>query len=100
MEGCAGSTGTRLRRAALILAQSSVGVARQYCDQLGKKANCQAAVFAAYQGRRSAALVDRRLYLSQAWVSGRAMRRGADRPACPPARRAYLFRQYAVSLHY
>ena len=48
----------------------SVGVARQYCGQLGKRANCQAAVFAAYLGRGSAALVDRRLYLSQAWVSG------------------------------
>ena len=48
----------------------SVGVARQYCGQLGKRANCQAAVFAAYLGRGAAALVDRRLYLSQAWVSG------------------------------
>ena len=44
----------------------SVGVARQYCGQLGKRANCQAAVFAAYLGRGAAAQVDRRLYLSQA----------------------------------
>ena len=48
----------------------SVGVARQYCGQLGKRANCQAAVFAAYLGRGAAALVDRRLYLSRDWVSG------------------------------
>ena len=48
----------------------SVGVACQYCGQLGKRANFQAVVFVAYLGRGSAALVDRRLYLSQAWVSG------------------------------
>ena len=48
----------------------SVGVARQYCGQLGKRANCQAAVYAAYLGRGAAALVDRRLYLNRDWVSG------------------------------
>ena len=48
----------------------SVGVARQYCGQLGKRANCQAAVYAAYVGRGAAALVDRRLYLNRDWVSG------------------------------
>ena len=48
----------------------SVGVARQYCGQLGKRANCQAAVFAAYLGCGAAALVDRRLYLNREWVAG------------------------------
>ena len=48
----------------------SVGVARQYCGQLGKRANCQAAVYAAYLGRGGAALVDRRLYLNREWVAG------------------------------
>ena len=48
----------------------SVGVARPYCGQLGKRANCQAAVFAAYLGCGAAALVDRRLYLTRDWVSG------------------------------
>ncbi len=48
----------------------SVEVARQYCGRLGKRANCQAAVFAAYLGCGAAALVDRRLYLTRDWVSG------------------------------
>ena len=48
----------------------SVGVARQYCGQLGKRASCQAAVYAAYLGCGAAALVDRRLYLNRDWVSG------------------------------
>lgn len=67
----------------------SVGVARQYCGQLGKRANCQAAVFAAYLGRGAAALVDRRLYLSQAWVSGAShadRRRRTGVPADTPFR--------------
>lgn len=40
----------------------SVGVARQYCGQLGQHANCQVAV--------CSALVDRRLYLNRDWVLG------------------------------
>ena len=67
----------------------SVGVARQYCGQLGKQANCQAAVFAAYLGCGAAALVDRRLYLNQAWVSGAShavRRRRTGVPADTPFR--------------
>ena len=63
----------------------SVGVARQYCGQLGKPANCQAAMYAAYLGCGVAALVDRRLYLNWAWVSAPAMRSGGA-PACRRAR--------------
>ena len=69
--------------------RESVGVARQYCGQLGKRANCQAAVCAAYLGRGAAALVDRRLYLNQAWVSGAshaARRRRTGVPADTPFR--------------
>ena len=69
--------------------RESVGVARQYCGQLGKQANCQAAVFAAYLGRGSAALVDRRLYLNRAWVSGSShavRRRRTGVPADTPFR--------------
>ena len=49
----------------------SVGMARQYYSQSGKKTNYKASVFAAYLGRGSAVLVDRPLYLFQAWVSGK-----------------------------
>ena len=48
--------------------QESVGVARQWCGELGKKANCQAGVFLAYAGRQGAALVHRTLYLPKPWV--------------------------------
>ena len=67
----------------------SVGVARQYCGQLGKRANCQAAVFAAYLGCGAAALVDRRLYLTRDWVSGAShaeRRRRTGVPADTPFR--------------
>ena len=45
----------------------SVGVARQWCGQLGKVANCQVGVFAAYASRKGYTLLDRRLYLPEEW---------------------------------
>ena len=47
----------------------SVGVTRQYCGALGKVANCQAGVFLAHVGPRGRALVDKRLYLPEVWIS-------------------------------
>src|ERR1019366_8110099 len=47
--------------------EESVGVARQYCGALGKVANCQASVLAAYASGRGYTLVDRRLYLPAEW---------------------------------
>ena len=47
----------------------SVGVARQYCGHLGKVANCQHAVFAAYSSAKGHAFVDRRLYMPEGWFN-------------------------------
>jgi SRSO17 transposase len=49
--------------------QESVGVARQYCGTLGKVENAQVGVFAAYASRQGYALVDKRLFLPEAWFS-------------------------------
>jgi SRSO17 transposase len=48
--------------------QASVGVKRQYCGEVGKRANCQAGVFLGYASRKGYTLLDRRLYLPQEWV--------------------------------
>ena len=45
----------------------SVGVARQGCGPLGKVANCQASVVAAYASERGYTLVDRRRFLPTEW---------------------------------
>lgn len=51
----------------------SVGVARQYSGTAGRIENCRLGVFVAYASRFGRALVDRRLYLPEAWakVAGR-----------------------------
>ena len=41
----------------------SVGVARQYCGNLGKVENCQVGVFLAYMKGDNRTLIDSRLYL-------------------------------------
>ena len=45
----------------------SVGVAPQYCGALGKIANCQQGVFAAYVSRKGYTFLDRRLYIPETW---------------------------------
>lgn len=52
--------------------QDSVGVKRQWCGQLGKTANCQVGVFAAYASQHGYTLLDRRLYLPREWVEDAA----------------------------
>jgi SRSO17 transposase len=60
--------------------KKSVGVARQYCGTLGKVGNCQVGVFLAYTSARGHALVDKRLYLPEAWVDDPALCHSAGVP--------------------
>jgi SRSO17 transposase len=52
----------------------SVGVARQWSGRLGKIDNCQTGVFLTYASRKGHTLVDRRLYLPEAWAKDKARR--------------------------
>ena len=47
--------------------QDSVGVARQYCGNVGKVDNAQVGVFAAYATTKGYALVDKQLFMPQSW---------------------------------
>src|SRR3954465_2262118 len=47
----------------------SVGVARQYCGQLGKRANCQALVSLTLAGREVPVPVGLRLFLPEEWTA-------------------------------
>jgi SRSO17 transposase len=58
----------------------SVGVARQYCGQLGKQDNCQAAVSLSIANREASLPVRYRLYLAQEWAADAARRRKAHVP--------------------
>jgi SRSO17 transposase len=58
----------------------SVGVARQYCGQLGKQDNCQAAVSLSIANRQASLPVRYRLYLPQEWAADAARRRKAHVP--------------------
>ena len=49
--------------------KDSVGVARQYCGTLGKVEHCQVGVFAGYASRQGYALVDKRLFLPEVWLT-------------------------------
>src|ERR671916_2853298 len=65
------------RRASLVIDDTalpkkgtlSVGVARQYCGQLGKKGNCQALVSLTLAGREVPMPVGLRLFLPEEWVA-------------------------------
>jgi SRSO17 transposase len=58
----------------------SVGVARQYCGQLGKQDNCQAAVSLSIANRHASLPVRYRLYLPQQWAADAARRGKAHVP--------------------
>src|SRR3954469_11242924 len=58
----------------------SVGVARQYCGQLGKRENCQVAVTLSVANEHASLPVAYRLYLPQAWAADPARRAMAGVP--------------------
>ncbi len=49
--------------------EHSVGVHRQWCGQLGKRANCQAGVYLGYSSSKGYCLLDRRLYMPECWFT-------------------------------
>jgi SRSO17 transposase len=61
--------------------QHSVGVARQYCGQLGKRDNCQVAVTLAVANDAASLPIAYQLYLPEPWASDRTRRRKAGVPA-------------------
>src|SRR6266536_64914 len=58
----------------------SVGVARQYCGTLGKRANCQVGVFLGYATPRGHVGLDRALFVPEAWFADRDRCRQAGIP--------------------
>src|SRR5689334_17324690 len=58
----------------------SVGVARQYCGQLGKRDNCQVAVTLSVASEAASLPVAYRLYLPEAWAADPARRALAGVP--------------------
>jgi SRSO17 transposase len=65
----------------------SVGVQRQYCGALGKKANCQVAVSAHYVSPQGHYPLDLRLYLPDCWLTDTAR---LDQAGVPVAERRAL----------
>ena len=59
----------------------SVGVQRQYCGALGKKANCQAAVSLHYVGKAGHVPLALRLFLPESWLEDSARLDKAGVPA-------------------
>ena len=62
----------------------SVGVKRQYCGELGKRANCQAGVFVGYVSSQGYTLLDRRLYMPAEWCTDDAYEERRRQCGIPP----------------
>jgi SRSO17 transposase len=63
----------------------SVGVKRQYCGELGKRANCQAGVFVGYVSSQGYTMLDRRLYVPAEWLTDDAYTERRRQGGLPPA---------------
>ena len=61
----------------------SAGVKRQYCGELGKRANCQAGVFVGYASGKGYTLLHRRLCLPQEWLADDAFQERRERCGIP-----------------
>ena len=61
--------------------EHSVGVARQYCGQLGKQDNCQVAVSLSLASAQGSLPIAFRLYLPEEWANDKARREKAGVPA-------------------
>ena len=62
----------------------SVGVKRQYCGELGKRANCQAGVFVGYVSPQGYTVLDRRLYVPAEWLTDDAYAERRRQCGLPP----------------
>jgi SRSO17 transposase len=60
--------------------RESVGVARQYCGQVGKQDNCRVAVSVSVTTERASMPVAYRLYLPQSWIEDRQRRKKTGVP--------------------
>lgn len=60
--------------------EHSVGVARQYCGQLGKQDNCQVAVTLSLANDAASLPIAHRLYLPESWANDAARRKKAGVP--------------------
>ena len=60
--------------------QHSVGVARQYCGQLGKQDNCRVAVSVSVATEEASMPIAFRLYLPEVWANDRERRKKAGVP--------------------
>ena len=58
----------------------SVGVARQYCGEVGKQENCQVAVSLSISTKHASLPIAWRLYLPESWVADEPRRQGAGVP--------------------
>jgi SRSO17 transposase len=64
--------------------RESVGVKRQYCGEVGKRANCQAGVFLGYASHGGYSVLDRRLYVPQEWLEDEAFAKRRHKCGIPP----------------